>query len=122
MAKSTSALSAYKAGQRAASGSKGRRRSKGFTIPLAVAGGLVPMGLDVMHATQDYGWRAGLDHISLCTTGITSKPDGGVEWHPGYAFYKLWLPLGAGVLVHKLAGRMGVNRMIARLGIPILRI
>jgi hypothetical protein len=98
------------------------RKRKGFTIPLAVVGGLVPTGLDVFHATQDYGWMAGLDHVSLCTTGITSKPDGSVEWHPGYAAKKLWLPLGAGIVVHMLASKLGVNRMLARIGIPVLRV
>lgn len=99
-----------------------RHRSKGFTIPLAIVGGLMPAIFDVGTTVSVHGWLAGLDHVSLCTTGITTKPDGHVEWHPAYALYKLWLPLGAGVVVHKLAQRLGVNRMLANAGIPFARI
>lgn len=101
---------------------KKSRKRGGFTIPLAVVGGFVPAGLDIYHATADYGPMAGLDHVGLCTTGITSKPGGGIEWHPGYAAQKLWGPLLLGLLVHKLASKLGVNKMIAKVGIPILRI
>lgn len=112
-----------KARRRAAGKPKRKhRRRNGMTLPLAIIGGLVPAALDVGHAIQDYGWLAGLDHVSLCTTGITSKPDGHIEWHPGHAARKLWLPLGTGILVHKLAARLGVNRMIASTGIPFVRI
>lgn len=98
------------------------RKSNGFTIPLAVVAGFVPAGLDIFHATQDYGIMAGLDHLSLCTTGITTKPDGHTEFHPGYAAQRLWIPLGAGILVHMLASKMGVNRMLGRVGVPFLRV
>src|SRR4030042_1783837 len=83
------------------------RKSNGFTIPLAVVAGFVPAGLDIFHATQDYGIMAGLDHLSLCTTGITTKPDGHTEVPPGSDPHRLRLPLLAGVLVHKLASKLG---------------
>src|SRR4030042_6023881 len=87
------------------------RRRNGFTVPLAVVAGFVPAGLDIGHAAKDYGLRAGLDHLSLCPTGITTKPDGHTEWHPSYAIQRLWLPLLAGVLVHKLASKLGATRV-----------
>jgi len=98
------------------------RRRNGFTVPLAVVAGFVPAGLDIGHAAKDYGILAGLDHLSLCTTGITTKPDGHTEWHPSYAIQRLWLPLLAGVLVHKLASKLGVNRMLGQVGVPFLRV
>jgi len=32
------------------------------------------------------------------------------------------MPLAVGVLVHKVAGRLGINRAIASTGIPFIRI
>jgi len=91
-------------------------------IPLAVVGGMVPMGADVIGAISSNGWLAGLDHLSLCTTGITTKPGGAVEWHPSYALQKFYLPMLGGVVAHKLAARLGVNRMLSRAGIPFISI
>jgi hypothetical protein len=96
----------------------GRRAAK-MTIPLAVVGGLVPMGADLILAYKVGGVEATLGHVSLCTTGY-DPADG--QWKPMFAVKKLYGPLLLGTAVHKLAGALGINRMLARMKVPFLRI
>lgn len=94
-------------------------KKAGMTIPLAVVGGLVPMGADLVSAYKVGGAEAALGHVSLCTTGY-DPADG--KWKPSFAMQKLYGPLFLGMMVHKLAGRLGVNRMLAGAGVPLLRV
>ena len=97
---------------------KARRHSKGFTLPLAVVLGFVPIAL---HARDD-----------LSTGGVASLGDGmirrltgfgsigsGKTWEPKYLWQGLF-PILGGIMVHKLAGKLGVNRALS--GIPFIRI
>jgi hypothetical protein len=43
-------------------------------------------------------------------------------WEPMYALKNFWGPVLLGTVVHKIANKLGVNRAIARAGIPIVRI
>ena len=90
-----------------------------MTIPLAVVGGLVPMGADVVSAFKVGGAEAALGHVSLCTTGY-DPADG--KWKPMFALQKLYGPLLLGMLVHKAASKVGINRMLSRAGVPLLRV
>jgi hypothetical protein len=94
-------------------------RAQKMTIPLAIVGGLVPMGADILLAFKVGGAEAALGHVSLCTTGY-DPADG--QWKPMFAAKKLYGPLLLGAFVHKAAGQLGVNRMLAKTGIPLLRI
>lgn len=94
-------------------------RKAGMTIPLAVIGGLVPMGVDVVQAYKIGGAEAALGHVSMCTTGYDPS-DGKIKL--GFAMQKLYGPLFLGMMVHKVAGRLGVNRMLSRAGVPVLRV
>lgn len=116
MAKNT-ALAAYKAGVKARS--TGKHHKPKMTIPLAIVGGFVPMGVDLVSAFRIGGIEATLGHVSLCTTGY--DPSDG-QWKPMFAAKKLYGPLLLGTIVHKVAGGLGINRMIAKSGIPIFRI
>jgi hypothetical protein len=98
---------------------KARRRANNMTIPLAVVGGLVPAAYDVLAGYRANGLDGALGHVSLVTTGY--DPGDG-EWKPAYALQKLYGPLALGALVHKAAGKLGINRMLASAGIPIFRI
>jgi len=99
---------------------KKRRRSKGgFTLPLAVVGGLVPAGADIHSAYKIGGAEAALGHVSLVTTGY-DPADG--AWKPAFAFQKLYGPLFVGFMVHKLAAQLGINRALGRAGVPFVRI
>jgi hypothetical protein len=90
-----------------------------MTIPLAVVGGLVPMGADLVSAYKAGGVEATLGHVSLCTTGYDPADN---KWKPMFAVEKLYGPLLLGTMVHKLASKLGVNRAIAKSGIPFVRI
>ena len=98
---------------------KGHSKRAGMTIPLAVIGGLIPMATDVLSAYKAAGAEGALGHVSLCTTGY--DPSDG-QWKPAFAMQKLYGPLFLGSMVHKLASKLGVNRMIASAGIPLIRI
>ena len=95
------------------------RRAKHMTLPLAIVGGFIPMGQDIFGAYKVGGLSAALGHVSLCTTGY-DPADG--KWKPMFAAQKLYGPLMLGVLVHKLATRLGVNRALGKAGIPFLRV
>lgn len=97
---------------------RGHRRAK-MTVPLAVIGGLVPMGVDVIQAYRVGGAEAALGHVSMCTTGYDPS-DGKMKL--GFAMQKLYGPLLAGFLVHKLASGLGVNRALGKAGVPLLRV
>jgi hypothetical protein len=94
-------------------------RAKRMTIPLAIVGGFVPMGVDLVSAFKVGGIEAALGHVSLCTTGY--DPADGI-WKPMFAVKKLYGPLLLGTIVHKAAGRLGINRMLASMGIPLVRV
>jgi hypothetical protein len=95
-----------------------RRAKAGFTLPLAVVGGFAPLAV---HAIDDYR-VAGLPHVGkgICVRTTGYMIDTG-KFEFGYLKQGL-LPIVAGVLVHKLAGKLGVNRAIAAAGIPFVRI
>lgn len=99
-----------------------RRRSRGkgkFTIPMAVIGGLVPAGADILSAWKVGGAEAALGHVSLVSTGY-DPADG--QWKPSFAMQKLYGPLFIGFMVHKIAGRLGINRALGKAGVPFVRI
>lgn len=94
-----------------------RHGKPGFTLSVAVLAGLAPAAADV--------WS---NRGSLRGMGNTALYD-----FTGYdATHHVWnaeglktglLPLGLGVLVHKFVGqKLGINRMIARSGIPVIRL
>jgi len=94
-------------------------RAKHMTLPLAIIGGFVPMGVDLISAYKVGGVEAALGHVSLCTTGYDPSDS---KWKPMFAVQKLYGPLLLGAIVHKAANRLGINRMIASMGIPLIRV
>ena len=96
--------------------SKAVARRKGFTIPLATVAGFVPLGV---HALQDYrtgGWASLGDGLSRRLTGFGTEGSGGI-WEPKYLAQGL-LPILGGAAVHKIASRLGINRLLAQTGLP----
>jgi hypothetical protein len=116
MPKGNTALTAFKAGLK--SKRTGEHHRPKMTISLALIAGLMPMVLDLKDAYKVDGLPAVASHVGLCTVGY----DGVNKWNPGYAFRKLWAPLAMGFVAHKLASRLGINRMLGRMGIPLVRI
>lgn len=114
MAKNT-ALAAYKAGERARR--KGRHHRPRMTLSLAVLAGLAPTAIYAIDGFRQGGVTEGGARVIARMTGysITER-----KWKLD-EILAFWLPLGAGIIVHKLANRLGINRMIGR-AIPVLRI
>lgn len=99
--------------------SRPRRASRrsGMTVPVAVLAGFAPLAGMVIHGIKTGGLEYGLQELSTYTTGYIPQEN---RWSfPHLA--KGMAPVLAGVLVHKLAGRFGVNRALASAGVPFLR-
>lgn len=101
---------------------RAKRRAKDTRIPLTVVGGLAPMALDVYGGYKAAGIGGAVDHLSLCTSGVTRDASGNVSVHPMYAVTRLYLPLLAAGIAHKLANRFGVNRRLKAAGVPFISI
>lgn len=92
-----------------------RSRSRaGKRIPLAVLAGMVPLAY-----TAYSTWKAGQPELvgRRIVAGLTGFDYGDGKWKPGEMRYGL-VPILGGFMIHKLAGKLGVNRAIAKSGIP----
>ena len=96
---------------------KKNRRSK-FTLPLAVVAGFAPGASRTIGHFQNGGVQGGLNELSRIYIGYDRDSGQFQPWLLRYGLY----PVVAGVLIHKVAGLLGVNRMLARAGIPFIRI
>ena len=98
---------------------RAHRRAAKTTVPLAVLAGFVPLTKDVWGGYKS-GGAAGAGHYLVGDiTGYDSNTGGfNVPW----ALNHFWLPVGAGILVHKVASRLGVNRALGRAGVPFIRV
>jgi len=115
---------------------KKNSRKRSLTVPLAptlgLAAGISPtlFGFQgsqgriqgAVYHFQHGGPAAGLKEFVRCgsMTFTGYDPEGFEPF--GKHLGKGLLPLLAGFLVHWVAGKMGVNRMLGRAGVPILRI
>lgn len=97
---------------------KARRRSQSMTVPVAVIAGFAPLVFQTYRSYTENGLDGASQALVALTTGY-SRWEG--KWVPQYMLKGLG-PIVAGVLVHKLAGRIGINRALANAGIPLLRI
>jgi len=97
---------------------KSRSRAK-MTIPLAIVAGFAPATMRLISAYRIGGIEAVPQHLSMITTGY--DPVSG-KFSLSQPLMNLWGPLAIGALVHKTAGRLGINRMLSRAGVPLLRI
>lgn len=97
---------------------KRTRRSRKFTVPMAV---MVP--------TAYVGYNAALYAINQSPQVALEKV---TKWFTGYSLetgrwsfdnFRLGLfPIAGGLIVHKIASRLGVNRALGSAGIPWIRI
>jgi len=97
-----------------------RRRSKGFTLPLAAIAGFSPLAWHMVDNIKAFGLPKGVaGSLSLGLVGY----DLGTKKFDFFAAMRLgWGPILAGILVHKVASRLGVNRLLGRAGVPIIRV
>lgn len=96
------------------------RRRKGFTIPIALTLPLIWPAQKAYHIYTETGSiESAIRNYFAYYTGWTGNP--ARSWEPAYLKYGL-APLAAGFVLHKVAGRVGVNRMLASAGVPFVRI
>jgi len=95
--------------------SRFHRRAK-FTLPLAVVAGFVPVGVGLWQRRGSS--QAMADYLQQGFTGITP---GTGTFNLANLRYGLG-PIAAGFGVHMVASKLGINRAIARAGIPFIRI
>ena len=93
------------------------RRPK-FTISAAVVAGFMPLVSRAITGFQGNGWYGAGDGV---LSGLTGYSTFDKKWHGDVMAANLG-PIVAGVVIHKLAGKLGVNGALARAGIPFLRI
>jgi hypothetical protein len=100
-----------------------------FTIPLAVVAGFAPGVIDSVNNGTHNGWTSGADS-GLSTflgdfMGIQTQ-DAQKQYHTGaFSTWRLkygLYPVIAGFAIHWGAQKFGVNRMLARANIPLIRI
>lgn len=102
---------------------KAKRASRrpGMTIPLAVVAGFAPLAMGEIGALRRAmaGDTAGAaQQAVIYATGYNTDTKS-FHWP---TFVGSYGPILAGMLVHKLAGRMGVNRALSKAGVPFIRI
>lgn len=97
---------------------RGRSRAAKTTIPLAVIGGFVPLGVRGYNGFHANGIVGALDGVSSGLTGYSVFDQ---KWHPE-VMAQYVAPIVGGFLVHWLAGRLGINRALGRAKVPLLRI
>lgn len=95
-------------------------RRAGFTVSAAVLAGMAPVTIYAINDLKTGGVPSLLDGLARRLTGFGTAGSGGL-WEPKHLASGL-LPILGGVAVHKLASRMGVNRAMAKAGIPFLRV
>jgi len=101
--------------------SKKKRRSSrrgNFTIPLAVVGGFAPLAGLVINGFRTGGIEYGLKELSTYSTGYIPQEN---RWSWPHLARGMG-PVVAGMLVHKVAGKLGVNRALGAAGVPWLRV
>lgn len=105
---------------------KRNRRKVSFTLPVAVVAGFAP-GLSrcAYHFANpgEHGASNGIEAVGVEAGRIFLGYDSrNGEFNAGWATLGT-LPILAGVLVHKfIGGKLGVNRMLASAGIPVIRL
>jgi hypothetical protein len=93
----------------------------GMTIPVAVIAGFAPLAIGEFHGLQRImaGDRAGgTQEMVIRATGYNTDNHS----FNSAVFMETYGPMLAGFLVHKIAGKLGVNRALSKAGVPLIRI
>lgn len=98
---------------------KTHRKRAGFTLPLAVIAGMAPIALHTMNGYKSGGISGALNDLSAYTTGYVPADN---QWKPAHLVEGMG-PVLLGLAVHKfIGGKMGLNRMLANAGVPLVRL
>jgi len=93
---------------------KKRRSKKRFTLPLAVT---IPLGFVAYDSYKELnrsGTSGAFNVMFAETTGYSLDKH---DWK-----FKRIAPILLGLLAHKLAAKLGINRALGRAGVPYIRI
>jgi len=97
---------------------RARHKAAGMTLPLAVVAGFIPLAMSGLAGFKEGGVE-GLGHqLAMGTTGYDHRE----HKFRGGALVNGLGPILLGIMVHKFAGKMGINRAIAGAGVPFVRI
>lgn len=97
---------------------KSRRRSNGFKLPLAIMAPVGFVAADTIDQVRRVGLSSGMNKLTAELTGYEVN-SGQFRWDMAK---KGAVPILLGAMVHKVAGRTGVNRALASAGVPWIRI
>lgn len=97
---------------------KRQRGKRKFTIPVAPVVGLIAGLAEPLHRARYGDWDGAIDELSLAYLGYSTRLN---KWSIN-SMARGAAPLLMGLLVHKTASLLGVNRMLAQAGVPIIRI
>jgi hypothetical protein len=98
-----------------------KHKRAGMTIPLAVVAGFAPLAMGELGAVKralSGDTACAAQQAVIYATGYNTDTKA-FHWP---TFVGSYGPILAGMVVHKLAGRLGVNRAIAKAGVPFIRI
>jgi hypothetical protein len=95
-----------------------RSHSKGMTLPVAVLAGFAPLGVAALEGYQYNGAKGLAKRVTMGMTGYNIEDK---KFYP-QEMMKVTGPIVLGLLVHKLAGKLGINRALAGAGVPFLRV
>lgn len=97
---------------------KGRHHRARFTLPLAVIGGFVPLGVAVGQSLAAGSPAQAADEVVKGLTGWSPTEH---RWN--FTYLKNGAaPIALGFLVHWIASRVGINRALGRARVPLIRI
>lgn len=95
-----------------------KSRAKKMTFPLAVIAGIAPGVSAVVTTATSAGWQQAARTAGFIYTGYDYTTN---KWSLRNMQLGL-MPLAVGVIIHKVAGMLGINRALAATGIPLIRI
>jgi len=97
---------------------RGRRHNTGFKLSVAVVAGFVPGVINTFNGFQAGGVLGGTRVMGNIYLGYDWQTG---QWQPRSLMYGLF-PIVIGVIIHRAASMLGINRAIAAAGIPFIRI
>lgn len=97
---------------------KKKRRSRSFTIPVAMVAGLAPLGNSVVTGIRNDGLTGMAKETTFALTGYDYYAH---NWQPSFMWNGTY-PILLGWGIHKVAQVLGINRALGAAGIPFIRI
>lgn len=89
------------------------------TVPVAVLAGFAPFAMHLVQGYREAGFAGVANNAVLDTTGYYPL-ENRFDWK--WPVAKFYGPVLAGMLAHRVAGMVGINRTLARAGVPFLRV